>query len=84
MDVSPYACDGSLGDEMMSAVKIPPQNWSAVATKAKTLMVSIGGRGLVYGNLGGCWDNGTGCGRPSPMAQLGKVPEAVDILSVDL
>ena len=68
---------------MMSAVKIPPQNWSAVATQAKALMNLFGG-GLVYGNLGGCWDNGTGCGMPSPMAQLGKVPTAVDILSVDL
>jgi len=39
-----------LGDEMMSAVKIPPHNWSAVATKAKALMQPFGG-GLVYGNI---------------------------------
>ena len=38
---------------------IPPHNWSAVATKAKALMQPFGG-GLVSGNLGGCWDNGTG------------------------
>ena len=62
------------GDELMSAVKIPPSNWSAVATKAKSLMAAHGG-GLVYGNLGG---------DPRPLAVLGRLPAAVDLISADL
>jgi hypothetical protein len=75
-----------LGDELCGTANIPANNFSAVATMAKSLMAEFGG-GLVSANEAvravntSAW--GPQPGAPASPCFLASIPEAIDLISLD-
>ena len=76
-----------LGDELCGTANIPVQNFTAVATMAKALMVPHGG-GLVYANEAvravntSSWGPQPG-GKAASPCYMASIPAAVDLISMD-